>query len=48
MDMSKYDETWQLLKALKAISPYLWLCIGDFNEILSQFEKIGAAWRSLS
>lgn len=36
----------QLLKVLKDIPPLPWLCIGDFNEILCQFEKFGTVWKS--
>ncbi|GAV59752.1 Exo_endo_phos domain-containing protein, partial [Cephalotus follicularis] len=33
--------TWSLLEKLVAISNMPWLCFGDFNEILTQEEKVG-------
>ncbi|KAL0461894.1 UNVERIFIED_CONTAM: hypothetical protein Slati_0077000 [Sesamum latifolium] len=36
------EETWRLLWTLSRVSLRFWLCAGDFNEILSQLEKIGA------
>ena len=38
-DTSKREETWTLLESLSGISNLLWLCIGDFNEIMSASEK---------
>lgn len=40
-------EFWQLLASLKLLSPMPWLCVGDFNEIVEQAEKRGAASRSI-
>ena len=37
----KRKETWTLLEALKHKNQISWLCIGDFNEITSCFEKVG-------
>jgi hypothetical protein len=34
-----------LLKHLKLFTPNPWLCVGDFNEIIDQSEKDGAALR---
>ena len=39
LDTSKREETWILLESLSGISGLPWLCIGDFNEITSAFEK---------
>jgi hypothetical protein len=41
-------ESWDLLRFLKTLQPSAWLCVGDFNEILDQEEKQGAASRRLS
>lgn len=38
-------ESWALLNHLKSFNPEAWLCVRDFNEILEQFEKEGAALR---
>jgi hypothetical protein len=37
--------TWTLLKDLKAQDDLPWLCAGDFNEIMFQFEKEGGCPR---
>jgi hypothetical protein len=37
----KMSEAWSLLKHLKSMAPGPWLCVGDFNEIIDQAEKIG-------
>lgn len=34
-------KTWQLLQALHLSFSLLWLCVGDFNEILYNLEKKG-------
>jgi hypothetical protein len=41
----KCSESWDLLRVLKNFQPSAWLCAGDFNEILEQAEKDGAALR---
>lgn len=41
----KQAESWVLLKHLKSYAPVPWLCTGDFNEIMDQYEKEGAAVR---
>jgi exonuclease III len=42
------DKTWRLLRTLKNHSSLPWLCAGDFNEILYDWEKEGGAPRSQS
>jgi len=37
---------WELIHHLKSFSPLPWMCVGDFNEILDQSKKEGAALRS--
>ncbi|XP_062152034.1 uncharacterized protein LOC133860439 [Alnus glutinosa] len=41
-------ESWELLRLLKTFQPSAWLCAEDFNEILDQSEKQGAALRRIS
>jgi hypothetical protein len=40
---ARRGESWALLKHLKSFQPVPWLCARDFNEILEQSEKEGAA-----
>ncbi|XP_042939538.1 uncharacterized protein LOC122274575 [Carya illinoinensis] len=42
---SKRAQSWALLRVLKPTAPTAWMCIGDFNEITSQSEKMGALIR---
>lgn len=42
---SQRDGSWQLLGMLKPSNDQAWICFGDFNEILHQHEKKGAALR---
>ncbi|XP_042974753.1 uncharacterized protein LOC122306392 [Carya illinoinensis] len=42
---SKRAQSCALLKVLKPTAPTAWMCIGDFNEITSQSEKMGALSR---
>ncbi|XP_059458269.1 uncharacterized protein LOC132187853 [Corylus avellana] len=44
-DWTKRHESWALLRHLKQFSPFPWLCIGDYNEITDQSEKVGANLR---
>jgi len=44
-DVTRRNESWVLLKHLKTLLLLPWLCTGDFNEIVVQFEKTGAALR---
>jgi exonuclease III len=39
---AKRHESWALLEHLRQFQPQPWMCIGDFNKILTQEEKIGA------
>lgn len=39
--MAKGKESWSLLRLLKPTQNISWLCIGDFNEIMSHDEKMG-------
>ncbi|XP_042944729.1 uncharacterized protein LOC122278616 [Carya illinoinensis] len=39
------ENSWSLLRALKPNNGRAWVCAGDFNEILHQHEKPGAAMR---
>lgn len=45
-ETAKRSNSWSLLKSLKLSKDTPWFCFGDFNEILSQREKVGANWRS--
>ena len=40
-------ESWTLLDKLQSLSTLPWLCVGDFNETLSQEEHIGVHARAL-
>ncbi|GKU90863.1 hypothetical protein SLEP1_g4808 [Rubroshorea leprosula] len=44
-EAARREESWTLLKSLKAASSQPWLCLGDFNEILRQSEKAGGNQR---
>ena len=44
-ETSKREETWTLHESLGQTNHLPWLCIGDFNEITSQFEKVGGCLR---
>ena len=39
--LSKKDESWTLMRQLAAQFDKAWLCVGDFNEILWNYEKQG-------
>ncbi|GLT63989.1 hypothetical protein SLA2020_365100 [Shorea laevis] len=45
-DRAQRFESWNLLSFLKRFNPEPWLCIGDFNEIVDQSEKVGGSIRS--
>ena len=38
-ELAKRNEVWQQLKTPKDIAQSSWLCIGDFNQVLSREEK---------
>jgi hypothetical protein len=40
-DVNKRQEAWSLLQFLARLTPEPWLCIGNFNEVLTQLEKWG-------
>ena len=44
-ETTKRVEAWEKLRYLNSISDILWLCFGDFNEIIRQDEKVGGALR---
>ena len=44
-DTRKREETWQILEAFGRCNTLPWLCIGDYNEILSNSEKLGGQLR---
>jgi hypothetical protein len=41
-ETAKRKESWALLRHLSNLSPLPWLCLGDFNEIVSMSEQRGA------
>lgn len=47
LDISKWEETWQVLEAFGSHNNSPWLCIGNYNEILSNSEKLGgqSCWK---
>ena len=45
-NMHQRYESWHLLAFLNNQLHLPWLCLGDFNEILSNFEKFGGAIRT--
>ena len=44
-DTSKQEETWSILESLSQKKQLSWLCIEDYNEIISQSEKSGGKLR---
>lgn len=44
-DTTKRESSWNLLKILKPSNSLHWICIGDFNEITCQNEKVGVGLR---
>jgi ribonuclease HI len=47
-DVSKRVEAWALIKHLAQLDPIPWVCIGDFNEVLTTSEKLGGSGRANS
>lgn len=45
-DESKKKDTWTLINSFAGLANNLWLCMGDFNDILSGNEKKGGNLRS--
>lgn len=45
---SRKRDSWKLLRQLQSTNGMTWLCLGDFNEILHQHEKVGATLKPLS
>lgn len=44
----KKKDTWELLRSLKPVDEDMWLCCGDFNDILSNEEKLGGNPKNFS
>jgi len=47
-ETARRPEAWALLRHLSLLSPMPWLCLGDFNEILSNGEKLSGPPRPYS
>jgi hypothetical protein len=43
LETVKRKEAWSLLRHLRTFSPMPWLCVGDFNEVLTDSEKFRGA-----
>ena len=43
-ETSKREVSWQLLEELEKRYTLLWICMGDFNEILHVGEKLRPEW----
>ena len=44
-EASRKHETWELIRQLNGKFDILWVCTGDFNEILRDHEKLGGVPR---
>jgi ribonuclease HI len=44
-EATKRSESWSLLRFLSSMDPDPWLCVGDFNEIMSLSEKSSSSYR---
>jgi hypothetical protein len=45
LDATKRVEAWNLLKTLARLTLDPWMCIGDFNEVLTVSKKVGGNTR---
>ncbi len=45
VETHKRKASWALLKHLSSLSNSPWVCMGDFNEILDNRERLGRGWR---
>jgi hypothetical protein len=45
-DVNRRFEAWELLCHLARLSPEPWLCLGDFNEVATNSEKLGGGAKS--
>nr|POF17280.1 hypothetical protein CFP56_18392 [Quercus suber] len=45
LESSRKNETWEMIRGLSRKFSLLWLCAGDFNEILKSHKKMGGAPR---
>lgn len=45
LEIAKRCEAWNQLRLLNSRQQVSWLCLGDFNEIIQQHEKVGGAIR---
>jgi hypothetical protein len=45
-DRSMREESWKLLSHIGSLQLEAWLCMGDFNEIVDQTEKVGGRLRA--
>jgi hypothetical protein len=46
--VSECHKTWDMLKFMRSSNDLLWLCIGDFNEVIHREEHMGVNERSYS
>ncbi|KAK2647852.1 hypothetical protein Ddye_015341 [Dipteronia dyeriana] len=45
---SKIAASWSLLRRLRDVDTLPWVCVGDFNELLSMSDKVGGSDKSFS
>lgn len=45
-DRNLRESSWKLLSHLSTLSSSAWLCMGDFNKIVNNHEKVGCAVRN--
>jgi hypothetical protein len=43
--VAKRHEAWELMKYLAKLQPYPWMCVGDFNKVMTMSEKSGGNLR---